>query len=315
MSAAGKLDEQTLRRLFVEDIRPMVFADAKAAERPVVVIVGAQPGAGKTRVLAGALVEHPGAVEIMGDDLRQFHLAYGELLRTAPLDMPTVTAQASGVWVEMALAEARRLGVSQVVETTFRRPEVAIATAAASREAGFAVEVRALAVPPLVSQLSVVVRYVQQAEQQGVGRWAPARFHRAAVAMMLESIERLVETGLVNRMMVVTRDSAVLHDGSGRDGVEARRALDVGRTLAPMTAGEAAGWLGEYARCARYLVRHGERDRDVLATLVDLGQQGKPIVQLLYRGARSAAATELSDVTVEVRRLGIPLALFPDIDV
>jgi len=44
MSDAGDLDERTLRRLFVQDVQPMAFADAKPAERPVVVIVSPRTG-------------------------------------------------------------------------------------------------------------------------------------------------------------------------------------------------------------------------------------------------------------------------------
>jgi hypothetical protein len=90
-----------------------------------------------------------------------------------------------------------------VFENTLRRPGLAEATCRTLRAGGFAVEVRVLGVPPLVSMLGVVRRYVDQVERGGVGRWVAQADHDRAVQAVPGVLDHLVSEHLVDRLMVV----------------------------------------------------------------------------------------------------------------
>ena len=78
-----RLTEEQHQAIFEQDIKPVLFAGARPVERPVAVIFGGQPGAGKSAAVEAAKEElgpRGGAVEIIGDDLRGFHPHYARLM-------------------------------------------------------------------------------------------------------------------------------------------------------------------------------------------------------------------------------------------
>ena len=308
MIAGGGLDDFTLRRIFTQDVRPTVFLDAAPSAVPRAVLVGAQPGAGKTQVVAAAAAELVQGVEIVGDDLRRFHPAFLELMATDALSMPVRTAQASGRWVEMCLQEAARERVSCVVESTFRSAQVGLATAGLLREAGFAVEVRAVAVPPAVSRLGTVQPYAAQLTDKGAGRWTPSSAHEQAVAGMPGTVAQLVSAGVVDQLQVVARDTRVLlaldvpagEQDRARVVDDVARALAAGQSVAALAPVAAAGWVAGYARCARVLAEHAERDLDVLATMSRLARDAPAVVEQLPVADRGEARAQIAAAGVEL---------------
>ena len=78
-----RLDATEHQAIFEQKIKPRLFGGTRPASKPVAVIFGGQPGAGKSAVVGLAhqeLAQRGGAVEIIGDDLRQFHPHYGRLV-------------------------------------------------------------------------------------------------------------------------------------------------------------------------------------------------------------------------------------------
>jgi predicted ABC-type ATPase len=300
VSSDGTLDEAVLERIFRRDVVTKVFDGVTPVSAPVGVLVGAQPGAGKTRVVASVLAHYAPCAQIVGDDLRRFHPDFAAVMTHSPLTMPAVTAQAAGQWVERSIDEACRRGVNLVVETTFRRPETVARTARTLRAAGHLVHLEILAVPSAVSRLGTVQRYVAQVAERGSGRWTQAVFHDTAAAMLPETVEQVVTAGLVDHLRIVDRAGRELFAGDpGTDGVAARRSVDAARTMQTMPPAVAGAWVSEYARCTAALLDAGEKDPDVLATLAQLGREGEPIV---HAAGTQTAIDQASDAAAAVRR-------------
>jgi len=99
-----QLSDDELDSIFYQTIVPVLFDTAPLAEYPLAILIGAQPGAGKSRAGRMAMAESgQPMVEIIGDDLRAFHPCYSELMARDPMRMPDATAQASGAWVERCI--------------------------------------------------------------------------------------------------------------------------------------------------------------------------------------------------------------------
>lgn len=246
------------------------------------VIVGGQPGAGKTRSLDQAARTHPGVVPVVGDDLRLFHPDYRDLMVTDPLAMPEVTAQAANAWVHMSLDFLRGQGRSVLLETTLRQPQAVSATLAEFCAAGYRTELRVLAVPEVLSRMGTLTRYVAQVAEDGAGRWAPSRFHDAAYSRAPETVAEVASAGLVNRAIVVDRNANVLADitiASDRAGAaaELQSATWAGRRIESVTKAQARTWLAEMVNDSDVLVARGEDDRDLLATVCRLNEQVEAI--------------------------------------
>lgn len=106
------LDPTQHRRIFLEQIVPNEFAGAVPSRAPAVVLMGGQPGSGKSGLLDAATAHlstpQASAVQIVGDDLRDYHPEYQQLLATDDRTAAAATDQDSGRWVEMSLEHARQ---------------------------------------------------------------------------------------------------------------------------------------------------------------------------------------------------------------
>jgi hypothetical protein len=213
MAPRPLLSETELEAVWSEEIEPWLFADATTAEDPVLVMVGAQPGAGKSHGIGRAEALHPDArfTRVIGDDLRPFHPAYPDLAESPdPELMPAATAEASGWWVRRALAHAAKRRFSVAVEGTFRDPAVPLATAGQFAAAGHRVHVVALAVPEAVSWLACVTRYLLAASglagRAGPARWTPRAAHDLAYANAPATLHALWASPSVRRITILRRD-------------------------------------------------------------------------------------------------------------
>lgn len=127
-----------LRRVFEEEARDDLFTGHAPQEQPVLVLLGGQPAAGKTRAQHAILAEHAAddLVEITGDDLREYHPEFRRLSLRAPFEMPAATAPVSGGLVKLALDHALSHRYSVLLEGTFRAPAMVTGTATRFAEAG-----------------------------------------------------------------------------------------------------------------------------------------------------------------------------------
>ena len=130
-----------LRRVFEEEARDDLFAGHAPQEQPVLVLLGGQPAAGKTRAQHAILAQHVAddLVEITGDDLREYHPDFRRLATRAPFEMPAATAPVSGGLVKLALDHALERRYSVLLEGTFRDPGMVTGTATRFADAGYRV--------------------------------------------------------------------------------------------------------------------------------------------------------------------------------
>lgn len=189
--------------IFERTIKPALFAAAKPCEKPVAVIFGGQPGSGKSFAVDTALRElqrRGGAMEIVGDDLRNYHPNYAQLLESDDKTAAYYTDRDSGLWVEKAISEARLQRVNLVIEGTMRDADKVAATMESLRGADYAIDARALAVNPRLSEQGILQRYEKQKAKRGYGRMTTAAAHKAAYDGMLVTLERIERDKLADRI-------------------------------------------------------------------------------------------------------------------
>lgn len=246
------LSPEELRKRFETRVIPYLWRirnpeHPEVGERPWFVCVGGQPGAGKTAAVDASGRTHKGSVIVNGDDLRQFHPAYEHTMATNPLAMPDVTAQAIGEWVMMGSRWLREQRISAVVESTLRQKDFLLEELAAYREAGYGTELRVVAVPLEVSRLGTLARYVGQAQESGAGRAVTARGHDDRAAMVPGTVEALVASGLVDRLVIQDRDGHVFLDADVSQGgpelaAHTRAVVAQARDVTSMTPAQAQEW-------------------------------------------------------------------------
>lgn len=272
----GELGEAQSGRIFETDIRPELdeLGTSSCSEfTPSLVFVGGQPGAGKSKAVARAVTRHPGIIEVVGDDLRIYHPDYRRLMYEAPSEMPRATAQASGRWVGMALDHLREQRMSTVVETTLRQLPVVQETATQFRRAGYRIELHVVAVPKEVSRLGTISRYINQARQDGAGRWTPAAAHDVAAAAVPYTAAELVRAGCVDHISIQNRQGTPYFQATPRPdrrpdiAAAVVRTIDGARNPELLSVTEARQWFDTAIADVRTCVRTGQTDPDLLATV------------------------------------------------
>lgn len=264
-------------------VRDFVFGGTTAQDSPRMILLGAQPAAGKSQAMAGIQQRYgPDVVPLTGDHLRVFHPRYEEMMRTlSPEQAELATGQASGRWVRMSLDYARDNGYGLILEGVFRDPDTTLGTAEEFSTAGFTTELVAVAVREERSRLDGVYRYLSSGDEPG--RWTPPDRHDLAYGMMRETVARAEASPHVYRIMVTNRSGAELYanerdpDGQWRKSPAAVVAVDTERAQ-PFTPVEALLWQSRY--------------RDVLLTMAardEVTDISRPVLQQLSRDADTVA--------------------------
>jgi len=265
------LSPERLRHIYETRIAPDLFRSVQPVERPTAVVLGGQPGAGKTpmqNLAAREFADNGGIVKIIGDDLRAHLPHYKSLQRGDDKTAAFYTDRDSGRLVEMAIAEAALRRVNVLVEGTMRSPDVVAKTLRDFREAGFQTDARALAVSPEMSSLGILQRYAAQKESRGVGRMTTAAAHQAAVTGMLATLDRIQDERLAERLAIYRRGGELIESfdltGPAAAGEQRARELVERERSRPLTAQEAQYRQREIERLTPILQKHGiipSRDR------------------------------------------------------
>lgn len=242
-TVSGLLSLAKNESIFRNDIVPDYLPEAtRPAERPRLILLGGQPGAGKTAVLIAshAELEQSGStIRIVGDDLRSYHPQFPVFQRQDPETASQFTQGDAGRWTEKLLAAATERQVNVVFETTMRTPENVARVIGVAREAGYDIEVRAVAVNPRLSWQGNHYRFEEMLRAGGAARVPPQHIHDAAVDGLRTSLEKLERERLVDRVQLLTRGGTILYDNEMRNrewsrAPGARQALEVEQSR-PMT--------------------------------------------------------------------------------
>ncbi|MCL6423574.1 zeta toxin family protein [Brachybacterium sp. JHP9] len=245
--------DEWLTRVFQARARQRLFGShSPHPDGPVLVLLGGQPAAGKTQAQRTILAEHPDddLVEVTGDDLRVFHPDYRNLSRDAPFLMPNTTAPVSGGLVRLAVEHAHAHRYSLLLEGTFRDPAMVTGTAGRFADAGYRVEVAAVATPAVVSRLSAEMRSLAGG-LPAVGRWTPPSAHESALEHSPGVLAALETLPHVARVQVFSRERLLYANtrtstGAWQRPAEAARVLHTEQHRA-LGEVEAVGWLRDYA--------------------------------------------------------------------
>lgn len=252
-----RLSEAEHQAIFEREIKPDLFAGAKPSIQPVAVIFGGQPGAGKSAAVDEAIKElgpRGGAVQIIGDDLRDFHPKYERLMDADDKTAAFYTDRDTGRWIEKSIAEAKVQRVNIVIEGTMRDADKVAATMQSLREAGYQIDARALAVTSRLSEQGIMQRYESQKVDRGVGRMTTLEAHQAAYDGMLQTLGRIEGQKLADRVTIYRRGAEVIYSNELQGGQwarepQARAVVEVERAR-PMTLQERRDYAKGYDEIA-----------------------------------------------------------------
>ncbi|KAE8420458.1 zeta toxin-domain-containing protein [Aspergillus pseudocaelatus] len=206
-TVSDQLDPDTHAEIF-HTIQTAALATTNPVDQPMAILLGGQPGAGKSRLASAAMKDLGGnAVKVDADELRQFHPRYIDLMRENDLTASDRIHPDAGPWAVKLTRAAITARRNLVIDGTMRNADDLVALCRSFREAGYYIEARVMAVSRLVSRLSIHERYEHQRQAIGFGRWVSCNHHDAAFAGVPLTVERLEAYRLVDRMAIYVRDN------------------------------------------------------------------------------------------------------------
>ncbi|MFJ6772104.1 zeta toxin family protein [Kitasatospora sp. NPDC091257] len=252
------------REIFDLDIVPMLLGGAVARERPVAVFVVGQPGAGKSA--AALMVKRamrPGAVLLVGDDLKMMHPDYFDLLRCEARDAGAAIRADYKAWFAMAQAYVRERRGDIVIETAPGSAREVLAGAEAFHRSEYRVQVLVLAVRAADSRQGTAGRYAD-AQRHGIpARFTTAAGHNRCFDAVAAVVEQAAASGVVDDLVVMGRDGRALWR-RGRSFGTSEWALHSERTR-PYTEAEARRFLTVQAQVRRALPQHRAEVEEIAA--------------------------------------------------
>jgi len=177
-----------------------------AADSPVVVILGAQPGAGKTELERITRTELGGnVVNCNADIFRDFHPQAEEIKQRFENYYPQITAPYAQEWNKglREYCEANRL--NYILETTFSSGPKMNETISELQQKGYRVEIKLLAVHPKLSLLSTHVRFEEMKLKENTGRLVGKEAHDNRYYMLAPTLFVVQGAELYNKLQLYGR--------------------------------------------------------------------------------------------------------------
>jgi energy-coupling factor transporter ATP-binding protein EcfA2 len=289
-----RLSAQEHRWVFDTLIVPDLLERAVPQEKPVVVYVMGQPGAGKTTMtplVRRALRGFP--VRLSSDDFRASHPDYFQLLRDEPRTAGARIRADYRAWQVLAEAFVRECRSDAVIEIAPSSAGAFVTSAHAFRRAGYRVEVVVLGVRAADSLQGTADRYLKTSELLGTGgRFTTPEGHDTHFAALSDAVEAAEsdEVPVADSIVVWRRDTTVLYRNQRTSQGTWERPAGAGQALRaehtrPYSLREAARFRAVHRRLWAGLPRY----RDELTRTARLAQQLMP-APLTHRLPGSAAA-------------------------
>lgn len=234
---AGEVSKYAMESAY-KDVERDALARTTPQEHPKAILLGGQPGAGKSALAAEAVRElraSGGAVVIDADRMREENPRYKQLSKEDPQNAADRTQKEAGEWatrLTMAAVENRR---NLVVDGTMRSPENIRDLAVRLKENGYEVEARVLAVNPETSMTRARLRFEEQVAERGTGRFVNKEQHDNAYAGMVESVRALERDKLTDSVRVYDANQRQIYEnrqerGDWQKKADAVRVLEQERT-------------------------------------------------------------------------------------
>lgn len=189
------------------------FRGTSPVDHPRAIILGGQPGAGKSALLEVSKQEFAdrNVVVINGDELRYYHPRYREIQRTEERRFAELTDPHVRPWTKQLFDRTIETGRHVVFEGTMREVGPITETMRRLRTLGYSIEVRVIAVNERDSLAGIHLRYEEQKATKGWGRWSNMQAHNAAYQGMLTTLEYIETYKLADHVRVYDRKGSVLY--------------------------------------------------------------------------------------------------------
>lgn len=205
------------------EVKKVVTAGIAPEERKCTIILGGQPGSGKSSFYQSRddLLDY---AAINGDEYRRFHPLIKDILKTDPEHYAERTQKFSNQMVETLISDLSDSGYNLIVEGTLRNPRVPIKTCQELKAKDYSAELVVVACNAESAWKSTLARAEMQKAHGQIPRLVPIDIYNNTVHRIPESLDIIESTGCFDHITVQTRELKILFSSDGK--VSTSRASD-----------------------------------------------------------------------------------------
>ena len=213
MDESFKLDKEQHDAVYQKLEREMLSDSTPSAE-PTVVIMGGQPGAGKSKLekhLRKTTFAGKSPAVIDSDNYRRSHPQFEEISELDDKRMAERTNPDVRLWTQELLHSAVKNRRDIILQGTMRNKESMMETIDQLKKQGYKVHVAGLAVDAESSRLGILHRYEKQKEEYGYGRWVGPEFHDKAYKNFTETIRAIEHESHIDSIKIYNRKNELIY--------------------------------------------------------------------------------------------------------
>ncbi|MFY7907993.1 MAG: zeta toxin family protein [Emticicia sp.] len=192
-----ELSSEFSERVF-EKIKKKYLFEKEPSINPIGIILGGQPGSGKSFLVNEVKKEfQKDFIFISTDDLRLYHPAYAVLQQNPETlqNAANLVNPYASAWTERLIKHCIENKFNLIIDSTLGGNINAVyQTVDMLRENDFSFHLRLMAVPALISKLSIFLRYESQLKEKGFARWTRMEDHDDRFEKIPSVIEQIFAT-------------------------------------------------------------------------------------------------------------------------
>lgn len=197
-----------------EMIKHRVTRGISGAKNPVTIVLGGQPGAGKSGIYNLARERFNGnIVELDCDKFREFHPDAKELAKNPDTYGEKTNPFVSAV-VDCVAEELSELGYNMIIESPMKLTNTAFWLHEMLTPKGYSVEAHVMATPKEVSWSGVISRYEEQLANGELARIVPKEFHDYVTEHITDALSEIYKSGKMSNIIVMDRAKTIMYDMS-----------------------------------------------------------------------------------------------------
>jgi predicted ABC-type ATPase len=202
------LSEQQYKNVFT-DIISEYTQILKPVKKPIAIILGAQPGAGKTELERVARIELNENVMVCNpDNLRDYHPEAETIKQYHEQYYPDLTTEYAQAWKNELINYCLANRLNFIMETTFASGPDINRIIREMKDRDYRVEIKLLAVHPRLSLLGTQVRFEEMKAKEEAGRVVSKEVHDDRYAKLIPTLYLVQSEGLYDKIQIYGRNVA-----------------------------------------------------------------------------------------------------------
>lgn len=194
-----------------KEIYNLLTYNKNICNKKTAILTGGQPGSGKTTLQKIALKNNPDIVVINGDEFREYHPRYKDIIRNE-LDFVPFTQKFCNRMVEYLIDKLSDERYCLLIEGTLRTTIVPLKTKIQLKEKDYKVELYVMAVSKELSWQGVINRYNDLLKIGGDARITSRKSHDYVVEHISENVDYLFLNGNFDNIKLFTREKECIYD-------------------------------------------------------------------------------------------------------